>query len=83
MISNNDVVKLLEEVGFTRLNKNDGESGYLLRYVGAPRRITREDIGVYLKRGYINIHITPAYLNLDIYKLDGLTFYYQGKLSHS
>ena len=76
MISNNDVVKLLEEVGFSEMKGNE-DVGYLLRY-----KTGGQDIEVYLKRGYLNIHLTPSYLNLDLYKLDGPTFYYHGNLSH-
>lgn len=75
MISNNDVVKLLEEVGFSEIKDNE-EVGYLLRY-----KTGGQDIEVYLKRGYLSIHLTPAYLNLDLYKLDGYTSYCQGKLN--
>ena len=78
MISNNDVVKLLEEVGFSEMKGNE-EVGYLLKN----KTGRQEDIEVYLKRGYLNIHLTPAYLNLDLYKLDSQTFYYRGKLSRS
>ena len=77
MISNNDVVKLLEEVGFSEIKGNE-DVGYLLRY-----KTGGQDIEVYLKRGYLNIHLTPLYLNLDLYKLYGPTFYYRGKLSQS
>ena len=80
LISNNDVVKLLEEVGFSEMKGNE-EVGYLLRNKNVYYEV-REDIEVYLKRGYLNIHLTPFYLNLDLYKLDGPTFYYHGNLSH-
>ena len=82
MISNNDVVKLLEEVGFSEMKGNE-DVGYLLKnknvYYGVRGS---QDIEVYLKREYLNIHLTPSYLNLDLYKLDGSTFYYHGNLSH-
>ena len=82
MISNNDVVKLLEEVGFSEMKGNE-DVGYLLKnknvYYGVRGS---QDIEVYLKRGYLNIHLTPSYLNLDLYKLEGPTFYYHGNLSH-
>ena len=82
LISNNDVVKLLEEVGFSEMNGNE-EVGYLLKnknvYYGVRGS---QDIEVYLKRGYLNIHLTPSYLNLDLYNLEGPTFYYHGNLSH-
>ena len=80
MISNNDVVKLLEEVGFKEMIEDDGESGYIVKL---HYDYKKQDIEVYLNRGYLNIHLTPAYLNLTIYKLDSQTFYYQGKLSRS
>ena len=76
IISNNDVVKLLEEVGFSEMKGNE-DVGYLLR-----NKTGGQDIEVYLKRGYLNIHLTPSYLNLDLYKLDSPTFYYHGILSH-
>ena len=83
LISNNDVVNLLEEVGFSEMKGNE-DVGYLLKnkkvYYGV---CESQDIEVYLKRGYLNIHLTPSYLNLDLYKLDGPAFYYQGKLSQS
>jgi hypothetical protein len=83
MISNNDVVKLLEEVGFSEIKGNE-DVGYLLKnknvYYGVHE--SPQDIEVYLKRGYLNIHLTPSYLNLDLYKLDGPTFYYHGNLIH-
>jgi hypothetical protein len=79
MISNNDVVKLLEDVGFSRMKDNE-EVGYILKNKNVYR--VREEIEVYLKRGYLNIHLTPSYLNLDLYKLNGPTFYYYGNLSH-
>ena len=60
-----------EEVGYLLKNKNV--------YYGIRGS---QDIEVYLKRGYLNIHLTPSYLNLDLYKLDGPTFYYHGNLSH-
>ena len=82
MISNNDVVKLLEEVGFSEMKDNE-EVGYLLRYKTGRGDRYRQDIEVYLKRGYLNIHLTPSYLNLDLYKLDSYTCYYQGTLSRS
>ena len=80
MISNNDVIKLLkllEEVGFREMKGNE-EVGYLLRYKTGGQK----EIEVYLKRGYLNIRLTPFYLNLDLYKLDGPTFYYHGNLNH-
>jgi hypothetical protein len=84
MISNNDVVKLLEEVGFSEMKGNE-DVGYLLKnknvYYGVHE--SPQDIEVYLKRGYLNIHLTPSYLNLDFYKLDSYTCYYQGTLSRS
>ena len=83
MISNNDVVKLLEEVGFKEMKGNE-DVGYLIKcnrvYYGVEPRI--QDIEVYLKKGYLNIHLTPAYINLDIYKQEGPTFYYHGILNH-
>jgi hypothetical protein len=83
LISNNDVVKLLEEVGFNEI-KNDEDIGYLIKYnrvyYGVEPRI--QDIEVYLKKGYLNIHLTPAYINLDIYKQEGPTFYYHGTVNH-
>ena len=80
MISNNDVVKLLEEVGFKEMMEDDGEFGYIVKL---HYDYKKQDIEVYLNRGYLNIHLTPANLNLTIYKLDSETFYYQGKLSRS
>ena len=83
LISNNDVVKLLEEVGFSEMKGNE-EVGYILKNKNVYYDGVRgsQDIEVYLKRGYLNIHLTPSYLNLDLYKLDGPTFYYYGNLSH-
>lgn len=78
MISNNDVVKLLEEVGFKEMRDNE-EVGYLLRY-----KTGGQDIEVYLKKGYLNIHLTPAFLNLDFYELDSQqTYYYRGEVTRS
>lgn len=79
LISNNDVIKILEEVGFSEMKGNE-EVGYILKDVYYGK--IEQDIEVYLKRGYLNIHLTPSYLNLDLYKLDGPTFYYHGNLSH-
>lgn len=79
MISNNDVVKLLEEVGFSEMKDNE-EVGYILKSYYNVR--IAQDIEVYLKRGYLNIHLTPSYLNLDIYKLDGYSLYYHGNLNY-
>ena len=79
MISNNDVVKLLEDVGFSRMKDNE-EVGYILKNKNVYR--VREEIEVYLKRGYLNIHLTPSYLNLDLYILNVPTFYYYVKLSN-
>ena len=53
--------------------KDNEEVGYLLRNKTNADR--QEDIEVYLKRGYLNIHLTPSYLNLDLYKLNRFTFY--------
>lgn len=80
MISNNDVIKLLEEVGFKEMMRDDGESGYIVK---TPYDCRKQDIiEVYLNRGYLNIHLTPSYLNLTIYYiLDSQNFYYQGKIS--
>ena len=61
--------------------KGNEEVGYILKDVYYGR--IEQDIEVYLKRGYLNIHLTPSYLNLDLYKLDGLTYYYYGNLSHN
>lgn len=84
MISNNDVIKLLEEVGFSEMKDNE-EVGYLLKnknvYYGVRGS---QDIEVYLKRGHLNIHLTSLYLNLDLYKLvEGPTFYYHGNLGNN
>ena len=79
LISNNDVIKILEEVGFSEMKGNE-EVGYILKDVYYGK--IEQDIEVYLKRGYLNIHLTSSYLNLDLYKLDGFTFYYHGNLSH-
>ena len=79
MISNNDVVKLLEEVGFSEMKDNE-EVGYILKSYYDCR--IAQDIEVYLKREYLNIHLTSSYLNLDLYKLDDPTFYYHGNLNH-
>ena len=81
LISNNDVVKLLEEVGFSEMKDNE-DVGYLLKNENVYYGVRGQDIEVYLKRGYLNIHLTPSYLNLDLYKLDGPTFYYPRNLSH-
>jgi hypothetical protein len=79
MISNNDVVKLLEEVGFSEMKGNE-EVGYLLKnknvYYGVRGS---QDIEVYLKRGYLKIHLTPAFINLDIYKADSFTYIHHGR----
>ena len=90
LISNNDVIKLLEEVGFKEMKEDEGESGYIIKYKGlyygeglyyGNKAI--QEIKVYLSRGYLNIRLTPAYINLDLYKLDGQTFYYHEKVTRS
>ena len=76
MISNTGVIAILEEIGFREMSGND-EVGYQIK-----TEYRRQDIEVYLKRGYLNIHLTPAYLNLEIYKQEGPTFYYNGTVNH-
>lgn len=77
-----EIVELLEEVGFNEI-KNEEDVGYLISnrvyYVVKPRV---QDIEVYLKKGYLNIHLTLEYINLDIYKQEEPTFYYHGNLIH-
>ena len=78
-----ELVELLEEVGFNEI-KNDEDVGYLIKYnrvyYGVEPRI--QDIEVYLEKEYLNIHLTPAYINLDIYKQEGSTFYYLATVNH-
>ena len=57
LISNNDVIKILEEVGFSEMKGNE-EVGYILKDVYYGK--IEQDIEVYLKRGYLNIHLTPS-----------------------
>lgn len=80
MISYNEVIQILEEVGFKEIKEDNEESGYLVKVKYYDYR--KQSIEVYLKEEYLNIHLTPSYLNLDLYKLDGPTFYYRGNLSH-
>ena len=85
MISNTTIIIILEEVGFKEIVK-DEEVGYIVKSRGfdyEARSSGIQDIEVYLKKGYLNIHLTPAYINLDLYKLDSYTCYYQGTLSRS
>ena len=58
-----DVIKVLEDVGFHKIAEQ-GRVGYIIPFS------SNNDIEVYLKKGYLKIHLTPTFINLEIYKAD-------------
>ena len=66
-ISKEDIIKVLEDIGFHEIVKQE-KVGYIIQ----------NDINVYLGKGYLKIHLTPAFINLEIYKADSFTYIHRG-----
>jgi len=62
-----DIITVLEDVGFHEIAEQ-GLVGYVIPFH------SNNDIEVYLKKGYLKIHLTPAFINLEIYKADRFTY---------
>ena len=66
-----DIIKVFEDVGFHEIAEQEGV-GYIIPFS------SNDDIEVYLKKGYLKIHLTPAFINLEIYKADSFTYVHHG-----
>lgn len=67
-----DIIKVLEDVGFHEIAEQGGV-GYIIPFS------SDNDIEVYLKKGYLKIHLTPAFINLEMYKADSFTYIHHGR----
>ena len=67
------IIKVLEDVGFHEIAAEQGGIGYIIPFPSS------NDIEVYLKKGYLKIHLTPALINLEIYKADSFTYIHRGR----
>jgi len=67
-----DIIKVLEDVGFHEIAKQ-GEVGYIIPF------FSNKDIEVYLKKGYLKIHLTSVFIELEIYMVDRFTYIHHGR----
>jgi hypothetical protein len=70
--SKEDIIKVLKDVGFHEIAERGGV-GYIIPFLSIS-----DDIEVYLRKGYLNIHLTQAFINLEIYKADSFTYIHHG-----
>jgi hypothetical protein len=66
-----DIIKVFEDVEFHEIAEQG--VGYIIPFP------SNNDIEVYLKKGYLKIHLTPALINLEIYMADSFTYIYRGR----
>ena len=66
-----DIIKVFEDVGFHEIAEQGGEVGYIIPFS------SNNDIEVYLNKGYLKIHLTRAFINFEIYKVDSFTYIYR------